>query len=61
MFFEDFVGKLCAGLEGDVFGEDKRVVAVEEDVGDLAVRVSASNSVRSGSRGGSYLGHDGLR
>jgi len=35
LFFEDFVGEVGAGLEGERFGEDKSVVAVEEDVFDL--------------------------
>lgn len=33
--FEDFVGELGAGFEGEGFGEDERVVAVEEDLFDL--------------------------
>jgi len=34
---KDFVGQLGAGFEGEGFGEDERVVAVEEEGGDLRV------------------------
>ena len=35
VFGEDFVGELGAGFEGEGFGEDERVVAIEEDGFDL--------------------------
>ena len=35
MFFEDRVGERGARFEGELFRQDKCVVAVEEDVGDL--------------------------
>lgn len=35
VLFEYLVGELGAGFEGEGFGEDERVVAVEEDVFDL--------------------------
>jgi len=35
LFGEDFVGKLGAGFEGEGFGEDEGVVAVEQDLLDL--------------------------
>jgi len=38
-FFEDLVGQIGAGLEGEGFGEDEGVVAVEEDVFDLGVAI----------------------
>lgn len=34
---EDLVCEVGAGFEGEGFGEDERVVAVEEDGGDLGV------------------------
>lgn len=35
VFGEDLVGEVGAGFEGEFFGEDEGVVAVEEDFGDL--------------------------
>jgi hypothetical protein len=35
MFLKKFVGEIGAGLEGEPFGLDERVVAVEEYVLDL--------------------------
>lgn len=34
---EDLVGEFGAGFEGELFGEDERVVAVEQEGGDLVV------------------------
>jgi hypothetical protein len=42
---EDLVGQLGAGFEGEGFGEDERVVAVEEEGGDLLVLVQRSVKV----------------
>lgn len=38
--FEDFIGKISTCFEGQLFREDKGVVAIEEDFGDLQ-RVSS--------------------
>jgi len=35
MFMEDFVGQIGAGLEGQTFGLNEGVVAIEENVLDL--------------------------
>jgi hypothetical protein len=32
---ENFVGELGAGFEGELFRKDERVIAVEEEGGDL--------------------------
>lgn len=37
---KDAVGKLGAGFEGEFLGEDKRVVAVKEEVRNLVMMVS---------------------
>lgn len=44
---EDLVCEFGAGFEGELFGEDERVVAVEENGGDLAVLVYLCNYSRS--------------
>jgi hypothetical protein len=35
VLFEELVGEVGTGFEGEALGEDERVVAVEEDVFDL--------------------------
>ena len=40
VFFEDLIGKFGAGFEGEFFGEDQRVVAVEEELFDLCGGIS---------------------
>jgi len=40
VLFEDLVGEFGAGLEGERFGKDERVVAVKEDLLDLRGTVS---------------------
>ena len=50
VFGEDFVGEVGAGFEGELFGEDERVVAVEEELGYL-VRMGVSEGVWRGWEG----------
>ena len=47
MFGQDGVGQVGAGFEGEVFGEDERVVAVKEEVGDLSHAQLGKGGLRS--------------
>lgn len=58
--FEEFIGKVGAGDEGEFFGEDKGVVAVEEELCDLGTWLSALTA--AGVDGGdNHLRHDGQK
>lgn len=45
-FFEDFIGKISTCFEGQLFREDKSVVAVEEDFSDLQRVSSIAGTVK---------------
>lgn len=51
VLFEDLVGELGAGFEGERLGEDEGVVAVEEDLLDLVVGEERGLVVLPGVRG----------
>jgi len=38
---EDFIGKLSTSFEGKLFGEDKRVVTIKEEGGNLLVLLAS--------------------
>jgi hypothetical protein len=38
VLFEDLIGEIGAGLEGELLGENEGVVAIEEDILDLWLR-----------------------
>lgn len=60
VFCEDFVGEVGAGFEGEFFGEDEGVVAVEEEVGYLGDWRWLVVGWGDGGEGGRmYFGHDG--
>ena len=57
MFGEDLVGELGTGFEGEFFGEDERVVAVEEEFDDLEAGLVSDWGSLDFRDGGGYLRH----